>query len=378
MKIIKNSIINIIKSRLITLPTPSNISRWWNFGSLLGICLIIQLLSGLFLAIHYSSDIRMAFRRVINIHYNINYGWLIKILHINGASLIFICLYLHIIRGIYYNSFFYSLTWNSGIIIYLIIITTAFIGYILPWRQISFWGATVITNLLSVIPYSGTFIVNWLWGGFRINNATLMRFFTLHFILPFILVFIVLIHLIFLHNKGSNNPLGSNKNIDIVFFYPYFFIKDLFGFLFTLIIILIFILRYPNILVNPDNFIEANPIITPIHIEPEWYFLFIYAILRSIPNKLGGVLTLILSIIILFIIPLIKKNIQRNIFYPLNKLLMWTLFRTFILLTWIGMRPVEEPFIQIGQLLTINYFFIFPLLFFFTILWDKYIFKILN
>nr|AXS65799.1 cytochrome b [Curculionoidea sp. 10 KM-2017] len=362
----------IINNSLIDLPTPSNISSWWNFGSLLGICLMIQIITGLFLAMHYCPNVNLAFNSIIHICRDVNYGWLIRTLHANGASFFFICLYLHVGRGIYYHSFNFILTWTIGVLILFITMATAFLGYVLPWGQMSFWGATVITNLLSTIPYLGTSIVQWLWGGFAIDNATLTRFFTFHFILPFIILAMVMIHLLFLHQTGSNNPLGTNSNIDKIPFHPYFTSKDLLGFLIMLMFLSILILNQPYLLGDPDNFIPANPLVTPIHIQPEWYFLFAYAILRSIPNKLGGVVALVMSIAILLFLPFLNnKNIKSNMFYPLNKFMFWNLITIIILLTWIGARPVEPPYILTGQILTIIYFCYYPMNFFIYKIWDK-------
>lgn len=350
-------ILKIANNALVDLPTPINISIWWNFGSLLGLCLIIQILTGLFLAIHYTADINMAFNRVDHICRNVNYGWLLRTLHANGASFFFICIYIHVGRGIYYGSYLFTTTWLSGTIILFLVIGTAFIGYVLPWGQISFWGATVITNLLSAIPYLGLDLVQWIWGGFAVDNATLTRFFTFHFIFPFIVLATVIIHLLFLHQTGSNNPIGLNSNLDKIPFHPFFTYKDTTGFIILIIILLLLTLINPYILGDPDNFIPANPLVTPIHIQPEWYFLFAYAILRSIPNKLGGVIALVISIAILIIIPFYHLRKFRGIeFYPINKILFWIIVSIVILLTWIGARPVEDPYILIGQLLTILYF----------------------
>lgn len=354
---ITHPLIKIANNALVDLPAPINISSWWNFGSLLGLCLIIQIITGLFLAIHYTADINLAFNRVNHICRDVNFGWLLRTLHANGASFFFICIYLHVGRGIYYNSYLYTPTWLIGVIILFLVIATAFIGYVLPWGQISFWGATVITNLISAIPYLGVDLVQWIWGGFSVDNATLTRFFTFHFILPFIVLAIVIIHLLFLHQTGSNNPIGLNSNIDKIPFHPYFTFKDIVGFIIIIIILIILTLINPYLLGDPDNFIPANPLVTPVHIQPEWYFLFAYAILRSIPNKLGGVLALITSIAILIIIPFYHLRKFRGIqFYPLNKILFWTIVTSVILLTWIGARPVEDPYILIGQILTIIYF----------------------
>lgn len=347
----------IANNALVDLPAPINISTWWNFGSLLGLCLIIQILTGLFLAIHYTADINLAFNRVNHICRDVNYGWLLRTLHANGASFFFICIYLHIGRGIYYSSYLFIPTWLVGVVILFLVIGTAFIGYVLPWGQISFWGATVITNLLSAIPYLGIDLVQWVWGGFAVDNATLTRFFTFHFILPFIVLAITIIHLLFLHQTGSNNPIGLNSNIDKIPFHPYFTYRDIVGFIVILIALILLTLINPYLLGDPDNFIPANPLVTPVHIQPEWYFLFAYAILRSIPNKLGGVIALVLSIAILAILPFYHLRKFRGIqFYPINQILFWTIVVTVILLTWIGARPVEEPYVLIGQILTVVYF----------------------
>lgn len=357
---INHPLFKIVNGALIDLPTPSNISLWWNFGSLLGLCLIIQIITGLFLAIHYTANIEIAFNSVNHICRDVNYGWLLRTLHANGASFFFICIYLHIGRGIYYGSFKFIQTWIVGVIILFLVIGTAFIGYVLPWGQISFWGATVITNLLSAIPYLGTILVQWVWGGFAVDNATLTRFFTIHFLLPFIVRAIVIIHLLFLHQTGSNNPLGINRNIDKIPFHPYFSFKDIIGFIILLITLSLLTLLNPYYLGDPDNFTPANPLVTPVHIQPEWYFLFAYAILRSIPNKLGGVIALVLSILILIILPFSnKRKFQSLKFYPINQILFWSFFVIVILLTWIGIKPVEDPYIITGQILTIVYFIYF-------------------
>lgn len=353
-------VIKIVNNSLIDLPTPSNITTLWNFGSLLGICLGVQILTGLFLAIHYTADVNLAFDRVTHICRDVNNGWLLRTAHANGASFFFICLYTHVGRGIYYGSYNLKLTWTIGVIILFLTIATAFLGYVLPWGQISFWGATVITNLVSAVPYLGNIIVQWLWGGFAVDNATLTRFFTFHFICPFIIFALVIIHLLFLHQTGSSNPLGLNINIDKISFHPYFSFKDLVGFIIIIIILVIITLIRPYILGDPDNFIPANPLVTPVHIQPEWYFLFAYAILRSIPNKLGGVISLVLSIAILLILPLTQKSLIKGYhFLIINKIMFWTYVNIVILLTWIGARPVEDPYIITGQLLTVAYFIYF-------------------
>nr|AXS64953.1 cytochrome b [Coleoptera sp. 3 KM-2017] len=366
----------IMNNSLIDFPTPSNISSMWNFGSLLGLCLVIQIITGLFLAMHYCPNIDLAFNSVAHICRDVNYGWLIRTLHANGASFFFICLYIHIGRGIYFSSYYYTHTWIIGVTIFFLVMGTAFLGYVLPWGQMSFWGATVITNLVSAIPYLGTTIVQWIWGGFAVDNATLNRFFTLHFLLPFIVAALTIIHLLFLHQTGSNNPLGLNSNIDKLPFHPFFTYKDIVGFLIMSFLLISLSLLSPNLLGDPDNFTPANPLVTPVHIQPEWYFLFAYAILRSIPNKLGGVIALVLSIAILYIMPFInKKKIQSTQFYPPNKIMFWSLFSIIILLTWIGARPVEDPYIFIGQTLTVIYFLYFMLNPLIAQYWDKLIFN---
>nr|ACR03113.1 cytochrome b [Sphaerodactylus vincenti] len=350
----------ILNSALVDLPTPSNISAWWNFGSLMGLCLVMQLATGLFLAMHYTADISLAFSSIAHITRDVQHGWLIRNLHANGASVFFICLYFHIGRGLYYGSYLYKETWNTGVVLFFLVMATAFVGYVLPWGQMSFWGATVITNLLSAIPYIGTNLVQWIWGGFSVDNATLTRFFTFHFLLPFVILAAMMLHLMFLHETGSNNPTGLNSNTDKITFHPYFSYKDMLGAATMLMLLLYLALFSPYLLGDPENFSPANPLVTPPHIKPEWYFLFAYAILRSIPNKLGGVLALALSIAILLVAPVLHNSKQRStIFRPLTQLTFWSLVSTVTLLTWIGGQPVEDPFIIIGQLTSIMYFLTF-------------------
>nr|WGJ64134.1 cytochrome b [Trinomys setosus] len=356
-------LIKIINHSFIDLPAPSNISAWWNFGSLLGVCLTLQIITGLFLAMHYTADTMTAFSSVTHICRDVNYGWMIRYAHANGASMFFILLYFHIGRGIYYGSYTFMETWNIGVILLFLVMATAFMGYVLPWGQMSFWGATVITNLLSAIPYIGPMLVEWIWGGFSVDKATLTRFFAFHFILPFIITAMVAIHLLFLHETGSNNPSGLNSDSDKIPFHPYYTIKDILGLLLMILVLLMLILFSPDLLGDPDNYTPANPLNTPPHIKPEWYFLFAYAILRSIPNKLGGVLALAFSILILILFPTLHTSKQRSMsFRPMSQCLLWILVANLIILTWIGGQPVEYPFITIGQLASMSYFCIILIL----------------
>nr|QAA11064.1 cytochrome b [Stenopus scutellatus] len=361
----------IANGALVDMPAPSNISTLWNFGSLLGLCLVLQLATGLFLAMHYTANIDLAFSSVSHICRDVNYGWLLRTLHANGASFFFICLYMHAGRGMYYGSYMYMEVWNVGIIILFATMATAFLGYVLPWGQMSFWGATVITNLFSAVPYVGNALVQWLWGGFAVGNATLTRFFTFHFLLPFVIAALTLIHILFLHQTGSNNPLGVSSQVDKIPFHPYFTYKDVVGFVVMIMGLTLLTLWNPYLLGDPDNFIPANPLVTPAHIQPEWYFLFAYAILRSIPNKLGGVIALVMSIAILFILPFTHHSNFRSLtFYPLNQIMFWMLISIVILLTWIGARPVEDPYVITGQILTVLYFLYYILSPLMMMTWD--------
>nr|YP_010757384.1 cytochrome b [Nephropsis grandis]WEU77727.1 cytochrome b [Nephropsis grandis] len=362
----------IANSALIDMPIPSNISTFWNFGSLLGLCLVIQIMTGLLLAMHFTAHADLAFTSIAHICRDVNYGWLLRTAHANGGSFFFICLYLHIGRGIYYGSFTFFHTWLVGVAILFMVMATAFLGYVLPWGQMSFWGATVITNLFSAIPYVGTSLVQWIWGGFAVDNATLSRFFAIHFLLPFLVAAATMVHILFLHQTGANNPLGVSNHTDKVPFHPYFTFKDLLGFTMMLTILILMTLLEPYLLGDPDNFVPANPLMTPAHIQPEWYFLFAYAILRSIPNKLGGVIALVMSIAILMFLPFMHISKFRSLtFYPLNQILFWSLIASIFLLTWIGARPVENPYVITGQILTVLYFFCYILNPFMLSAWDK-------
>nr|BAI63514.1 cytochrome b [Cynops ensicauda]BAI63517.1 cytochrome b [Cynops ensicauda]BAI63523.1 cytochrome b [Cynops ensicauda]BAI63547.1 cytochrome b [Cynops ensicauda]BAI63551.1 cytochrome b [Cynops ensicauda] len=368
--------LKIINNSFIDLPTPSNISYWWNFGSLLGICLITQIITGLFLAMHYTADTQSAFSSVAHICRDVNHGWLVRNIHANGASFFFICIYLHIGRGLYYGSYLFKETWNIGVVLLLLVMATAFVGYVLPWGQMSFWGASVITNLLSAIPYVGGSLVEWVWGGFSVDKATLTRFFAFHFLLPFLIAGVSMIHLLFLHETGSNNPTGIPSNQDKVSFHPYFSYKDLLGFLLALLILLLISLIVPNLLVDPENFIPANPLMAPPHIKPEWYFLFAYAILRSIPNKLGGVIALLMSILILMFTPMLHTSKQRSLtFRSTSQTLFWLLVANTLILTWIGGMPVEPPFTEIGQVASVLYFLLFIIMIPLVGLWENKLMK---
>jgi ubiquinol-cytochrome c reductase cytochrome b subunit len=365
-----------IMEHLINYPTPINLNYLWSFGSLSGMFFLIQVISGIFLAMHYTPHIDYAFDSVEHIMREVNYGWFLRYTHSNGASFFFIMVYIHIGKALYYQSytFPYLKLWRIGILIFLLMMATAFLGHVLPWGQMSFWGATVITNLFTAIPFIGQPLVYWIWGGFSVENATLNRFFSLHYLLPFVIAGFILLHLVLLHIPGSSNPLKISDMNDKIPFYPYYYLKDLNAFIWTLVIFLFVIANFPNYLGHPDNYIPANPLSTPKHIVPEWYFLPFYAILRSIPDKLQGVIFMGLSIVYLFFLPnhryffvklFYKYNPNTFVIYknpdfrPTFKFFFWCFVCNFILLGWIGAKPVEDPYIQLGQIATFFHFFYF-------------------
>lgn len=353
----KDRILSILRGSLVDLPSPSSLRYFWNYGSLLGVFLFSQIFTGLFLAIHFSGRVIISFDRVIHLVRDVNYGWLLRVLHANGARMFFILIYIHIGRGIYYGSYRFEKTWLRGVTILLLRIATAFLGYVLPWGQISFWAATVITNLLSAVPYLGVILVEWIWGGFSVGNPTLTRFFTFHFILPFIILFIVILHLLFLHETGSGNPMGLNRNFDKISFHPYFSVKDIFGVILCYIFFIIICFEFPYIFIDVENFIPSNPIVTPVHIQPEWYFLFAYRILRSITRKIGGVVALLISVLVLYFFPFfLKHKFRRSYYYPLRKVLFWFFFVNWLILTWIGACEVVSPYIYLGMVFSFFYF----------------------
>lgn len=346
----------ITKNSLIGLPTPFSISFIWNIGFLLGITLVLQIITGLVLSINYVASTELAFDSVIHIIRDIDSGWVIRYLHINGASLFFVLIYAHIARGIYFNSpIKLPIVWTSGVVILLATIGAAFIGYVLPWGQISFWGATVITRIITAIPYIGKDVTQWLWGNFSVSQPTLNRFFSLHFLIPLVVVALAIVHLIILHKPGSSNPTGTNPDYDKIKFFPYFIIKDTTPLLLIIITFRALLTLTPNLLGDVENFNTARITTTPAHIQPEWYFLFAYAILRSIPSKLGGVLAIVGAILILIVLT-IKTNKLNSKFSPKKKTTFWVFIALVSLLTWIGANPVEPPFVTIGQFLTVAYF----------------------
>jgi ubiquinol-cytochrome c reductase cytochrome b subunit len=354
-------IISLFKHSAVDYPTPKNLNYWWNFGSLAGFFLLVQIITGIILSMHYTAHVDHAFASIEHIMRNVNHGWLIRYVHMNGASFFFIVVYIHIFRGLYYGSYKYprELLWWLGIIILLLMMATAFMGYVLPWGQMSFWGATVITNLFSAIPLIGEGIVQWLWGGYSVDNPTLSRFYTLHFLFPFLIVGVVILHIVALHTHGSNNPLGIDRKgpQDSIPFHPYYTIKDLFGLGFALTIFFAVVFFSPDYLGHPDNYIPADPLKTPAHIVPEWYFLPFYAILRAIPDKLGGVLAMFSAIFVLFLLPwLDSSKVRSATFRPIYKKLFWVFLINAIVLGWVGSKPAEGMYLIIARVATLYYF----------------------
>ncbi len=354
-------IFGFIHNQLIDYPTPRNLNYWWNFGSLAGIALMIQIITGIVLAMHYTPHADFAFDSVEHIMRDVNYGWLLRYVHSNGASMFFLVVFIHIFRGLYYGSYKAprEILWWLGLILLLLMMATAFMGYVLPWGQMSFWGATVITNLFSAVPVVGEAIVSWLWGGFTVDNPTLNRFFSLHYLLPFVIVGAVFVHLWALHVHHSNNPLGIDIKgpQDTIPFHPYYTIKDLFGLGVFLLLFAYFVFFEPNALGHPDNYIPANPLATPPHIVPEWYFLPFYAILRAIPDKLLGVIAMFASILILFALPwLDTSRVRSAMFRPIYKQLFWLFLIDTVILGYIGGKPPEGAYIIVGRLATAYYF----------------------
>jgi quinol-cytochrome oxidoreductase complex cytochrome b subunit len=358
---INNTLLETLNNHLVDYPTPINQNYFYGFGSLAGIMLVLQILTGIFLAMHYTPHIDLAFSSVEHIMRDVNYGWLMRYAHANGASFFFIVVYIHIFRGLYYGSYITprEALWCSGVILFILMMATAFMGYVLPWGQMSFWGATVITNLFSAIPFIGKDIVDWLWGGFSVDNPTLNRFFSLHFFVPFIIAGMSCIHLTLLHQYGSTNPLGFYLKLENLPFFPYYYIKDLFGVMVLLTVFSVFIFFYPNTLGHPDNYIMADPLKTPLHIVPEWYFLPYYAILRSVPNKIGGVIAMGGSLLVFLLIPFISKSeIRSSAFKPIYKVFYWLLVISFFILGWIGQMPVDYPYTEVG-IVAMTYYFLF-------------------
>ena len=366
MRILKsNPILSLANSYLVDSPQPSSLSYMWNFGSLLAVCLGLQIVTGIFLAMHYTPNVDLAFISVEHIMRDVNYGWAIRYAHANVASFFFIFVYLHIGRGLYYGSYKSPrvLPWSIGVIILVVMMATGFLGYVLPYGQMSLWGATVITNLLSAIPYVGQDFVQLVWGGFSVSNATLNRFFSLHYLLPFILAALAMLHMITLHQHGSSNPNGITGNVDRVPMHPYFMFKDLVTIFFFFLALSVIIFYYPNLMGHSDNYIPANPMSTPASIVPEWYLLPYYAILRSIPNKLLGVIAMFASLFILLIMPIADTSrIRGNQFRPLMKFFFWVFVVNFFILMWIGSQHPEYPFTVVGQFSTALYFLFFVLI----------------
>lgn len=365
-KITNNFLISLLFNHLVIYPSPTNLTYLWSFGMLAGLALVIQIVSGVFLAMHYAPEISHAFLSVEHIMRDVPNGYLLRYIHANGASMFFLIVYIHMFRGLYYGSYANPRQhlWLSGCLIFAVMMATGFMGYVLPWGQMSLWGATVITNFFSAIPKAGVTLVQWIWGGFAVDNPTLNRIFSLHFILPLVIAALATIHISLLHVNGSNNPIGTDSKADKANFYPYFYIKDLFSFLVFVFIFSIFVLLFPNYLGHPDNYIEGNPLVTPAHIVPEWYYLPYYAILRSIPNKLGGVIAMVLSIVCFFLVPFLDLSKTRSMYFkPIQRPNFWIIFGVFLILGWIGQKVAETPYIEVGAFMTTYYFAYFFILF---------------
>lgn len=359
LSIKKQPIVQLINEHLVYYPTPSNLTLFWNYGFLAGMCLSVQLVTGIALAMHYTPHVDLAFLSVEHIMRDVNNGWFLRYAHANGASMFFITVFIHIGRGLYYGSYMQprALVWSLGVVILLLMMATAFLGYVLVWGQMSFWAATVITNFFTAFPIVGDKIVTLLWGGFSVDNATLNRFFSLHYLLPFVITGIVIVHMSAVHQDGSNNPLGISSATDKISFFPYFFIKDTLSLVALLLFFSYFVYFSPNTLGHSDNYIPGNPMVTPEHIVPEWYFLPAYAILRSIPNKLLGVLALFAAILVLFVLPFVSTSeVRSSLYRPLHQKLFWLLVIDYILLGYLGQQVPESPFIEIGQIASIYYF----------------------
>ena len=361
-----NSLFKIINNSLIDLPIPANLSINWNYGSLMGLILIIQIITGVLLATRYRAHSTLAFDSIIFLVQDSRNGWLFRLLHSTGATFFFILIYLHIGRGLYYGSYIMREVWFIGVLLLFLLVITAFLGYVLPWGQMSYWGATVITNFVRALPYVGKSMTEWIWGGYSVGGPTLTRFFAIHYLMPFIMLFLTILHLFYLHMTGRSNPLGIASNTYKVPFHIYYVIKDLLILLTFSFIFLFTTLNYGYNLIDAENFIPANPLVTPIHIQPEWYFLFTYAILRSIPNKLGGVVLIASAFLVLFLFGINRKNhfFRGFQFSPISRFIFWSLVSVFLLLTWLGSCPAESPFVEVSLACTLLYFFLFGLLLF--------------
>nr|YP_006576244.1 cytochrome b [Perna viridis]AFK75944.1 cytochrome b [Perna viridis]UJM44258.1 cytochrome b [Perna viridis] len=369
-------LLKILNNSLYDLPCPINLNMFWSFGSMLGLCIVIQVVSGILLSLHFIPHEAMAFDSVYHIMRDVNKGWFLRNVHVGGCSMFFVCLYVHIGRGIYYGSYLSKHVWLVGVTLFLLVMAEAFLGYSLPWGQMSFWGVTVISNLFTVIPYISQNLLFTIWGHWSVSGYTLQRFFIFHFLLPFVIIVFSTLHLFFLHENGSNNPLGISSDSMCIPFHPFYTVKDIFGFVCFGWALMYFVCVNPELVVNKINYHPADPYHTPLQVEPEWYFLFAYAMLRSIPHKLSGVLALLASVTGLYLYPFIHTGKFRSFaFYPVSQMLFWCFVVNFLSLIWVGQMPVREPFISMGQVYTGIYFstLIFPPML--TGLWDKLIFS---